>query len=210
MINWQLVKRALDLSEVDPGIAEIALREAIKGTRIETGDTTVIVPAVTTEQPVVYGQNGYTDDGDPRGQSARGHAEKDGKVTGLHVNIHTLPDTKYRCTDVTVLSEDQSEGQTVVKIKVTDKAGRVVREWVALATGYGGGLNFDHVQPTNAYKNDGSVEHDLTGVTFMPPNLGPGAVFVSDSAGDPISDVVANLGLPGKRHIVIRVSFQER
>lgn len=202
-INWSLVKRAVDLSDVSPDAAGILLQEAING-------STVIVPVVCAEQPVVYGQSGYTDSADPRGVSARGHAQEGGKVTGLHVNVHTLPETKYRCTGVLVLTEDQSQGQTVVSVKVADREGRLVREWVALATGYGGGLNFDHVQASNGYKTDGSTELDLSGVTFMPPNLGPGAVFVSDSAGNPISDVVANLGLPGKRHIKIVVKYQER
>lgn len=221
MIDWVLVRQAAAIEPTNALAAELLLKQAM-GCDTEKpgcggcdsnccGGNVTLVEKQTTEQAVIYGKGGMAGGDDPRQESARGHKQDaNGKIIGMHVNVHVLPNTLYRCTNVAVISEEASKGQTVCFVSVKNKNGQVAaNERVVLATGYNG-----EVDKWDAILDPGNgnipVQHMLSGAGFNPPNLGPLAVFVADSQGKPISDVVANLGLPYKRHVNVVIELQER
>ena len=229
MVDWDIVKQAVEVAQVNDRAGELLLQQAMgcapsggctgeckpgccgsagSPTGSTSGETPV--PEPTQEKPVIYGKDGYTDGRDPRDDTAKGHRQdSNGKITGIHVNVHTLPDIRFRCTSVQVMSEEKSMGQTVCYVTVKNRAGVIqCNERVVLATGYNGGLTFDAI--LDAGNGNVPVEHMLSGGPFNPPNLGPLAVFVADANGKPVSDVVGNLGLPYKRHINVLIEFTER
>jgi hypothetical protein len=173
-------------------------------------DTTVVVPpGPEVSEPVVYGKDSYTDEFDPRLPDATRHSLVAGKVSDIHLMVHVKPNTKYRCTKVYVLGEEEAEGKTIATVSVYDKEGGLLCGSVVMATGYQGNTNQFDDRILSGDKVP--CEHIITAV-YSPPNLGPLAIYVCGD-NDPAlidSDVVGSLGLPGGRHVSFVIEYHER
>lgn len=163
------------------------------------------------EQAVVYGVNGFTNILDPRLPDATRHSlSGEGKVVDMNLTVHVLPQTKYRCTKVYVLGEDEAQGKTIATVEVRNRDGNLVGDTVILATNYQGGIEqFDDRIPSKGDKIP--VEHIISN-SFGPPSFGPLAIYLQGPGGptDIASDVVGSLGLPGGRHVSFFLVFTER
>ena len=145
---------------------------------------------------------------DSRSQNAKLHAvNNDGKVTAMYVTVHFTQNAVYRCSFVRLIDEIEAQGKPIAYVLVEDKNNNPVQDaTIVLATGYHGEILFDSAIPV---RNDKQPREIVIGTSFVPPNLGPLAIYVSDSSGNIISDVVANLGLPFGRHVGFRIIFRQ-
>ena len=82
--------------------------------------------------PVIWGRDGLTGTDDPRMESASTHRMVDGKVEGVHLQVHVLPQTRYRIQSVEVIGESMAGGRTIAWVKQPSM------EDVGLFMGYGG------------------------------------------------------------------------
>lgn len=147
----------------------------------------------------VYGRDGYTDAQDPRAQSARGHADINGVVIGVHLQVHTQPSQPWRARYVEVIGEGDAGGRHVAYVDQLSG-----HENVALFTGYNG-----EIDKFDAAINHVAGQEIVIDGRFDPPNLGPLAIaLVRD--GKIISDVVASLGLPSGHHVCYKIIFERR
>jgi hypothetical protein len=163
--------------------------------RVETSDP--VAPVITTtEKAVIYGKDNFTDSADPRRPNGRKHEMTNNKVTGIHLTVHANPDRKYKVTNFYLIDEDSASGQTVCKVRVKDKQGRDIPADVRLATGYNGQDDKfdDYLTAGNA-----NGEFVITN-KFWVPALAPLAIVILEN-GKIVSDVAANIGLPGGHHV---------
>lgn len=147
-------------------------------------------------------------DFDPRSSNARNLIiSPDSKVAGVYLAHHRNPDTRYYCARAKVLGEgDASGGQVVAKTWVYGKNKKPQEAWITLGIGYKG--DDQHFDDT-ARKYGSYIEHPTVNA-YIPPNLGPLAIFLTDENGTIISDVIGSLGLPYGRHISVEIDFRER
>lgn len=144
-----------------------------------------------------------TQSADPRAPNARDHAtDKNGKVTGVFINVHRTPGARFVCQSVRLIDENEAQGNTIIRVKFTGASGPLF-----LATGYqGNATSFDDFLPDSS--GHGELVMAGSGAKFYPPNLGPLAVVVREN-GQIISDVIGNLGLSRGAHVSYEVVFSE-
>lgn len=215
MIDWVLVRQAAAIEPTNALAAELLLKQAM-GCDTEKpgcggcdsnccGGNVTLVEKPTTEQAVIYGRNGYTDERDPRQANGRGHVMTNDKVTGIHLTVHVKPERKYRVSNFYLIDELAASGQTVCLVKVYGKDGREKPADVRLATGYNGQDDkFDEYLTAGNARNEFVITNK-----FWPPSLGPLAVVILNN-GQIDSDVAGNIGLPFGHHVSFYVEFIER
>lgn len=189
-----------------PGAAEIARPELVEVARPEL-----------VEVETCYGCGGRSGPGDPRQPNAQKHERVGGIVKGVHLTVHVKPDTKYRCVNAYLIDEEQAKGQTVIFVSVKRRDGATANERVLMATGYQGGPDQfdDYLEPgngrTSPYEHTMADAHKGKGCSFVPPNLGPLAIFIAKpGTNEPDSDVVGNLGLVEAHHHCFGLEYVER
>lgn len=139
---------------------------------------------------------------DPRAENCRGFATSNGLVTGVLLQVDAHPATPYELLKVELIDEGAAGGTTVATCVVLDRNGVQMGERVYLAWPWPNLT--EHALPGNP-----NGQHWI-GNGYAPPNLGPLALYVGDTEGKPISDVVGGLGLPHDRHVSYRATWQER
>ena len=153
---------------------------------------------ITSERPVDYGKNGYTDEHDPRSPNARRHSPEGQAVEDCWLIVHSRPDAEYRCVSAKVIGESQAGGRHIATVIQPGS------EQVGLATGYNGNPDeFDQLilhSPSDDLIIDGHGQ---------PPDLGPYSVFLVRN-GRAISDRVSSIMLPFGHHICYVFEFARR
>jgi hypothetical protein len=141
---------------------------------------------------------------DPRSENARAyHMNAAGMVDGVELVYQERPDTKYQLVQARLVDEASAGGNTVAKFVVIDCYGTPTSENVYLAWPWPG-MDGGKLLPGNQ-----NSEHMIMNY-YVPPNIGPLAIYVGDSQGRIISDVVGGLGLPAKRHVSFYLAFRQR
>ena len=201
MVDWELIKQAVELQQINERAALMLVLLAIEDADI---DFSIIKPKrVESTKGVDYGINGYTDVNDPRAENARYHSPDGQPVSAVNTLVLTNPDTEYRCIVVQVFGSNDPRGGGRTIITVAQDG----HETVILGTG--------------ASKRRGEYDNKIPhvpgqeivlsgkGVTFNPPNLGGASVFLERN-GRIISDEVRSLGLSRGEHISYFIKFQHR
>lgn len=140
---------------------------------------------------------------DPRAENCRGVAAYGGQVTGVELVFRPMPSTQYELLRAELIDEAAAAGNTVANCVVLDKNGVQTGERVWLAWPWPE-LGAGRMLPGNP-----NNQHMITN-GYTPPNLGPLALYVGDSEGEPISDVIGGVGLPWNRHVCFRMTWRER
>lgn len=203
-VDWGLVKQALEVAQINESAAEHILLQAVG--ELEPMDGPLTGGAIPEEKAVVYGRNGYTDEHDPRDLDCRSHAGKDGDRAAIWLQVHVNPESRYRCTRVEAIFDDDSCN---VYFFVMNHTGSMVPATGArLGSPYSGSASGFQ----NNWKAPASPDSIFMGPNskFWPPALGPLAAFVVDELGNIDSDVVGSIGLPQGDHMSFRVMFTER
>ena len=153
---------------------------------------------------------------DPRSENCRGYAEVGGKVTGVKLEYLPALGTKYRLIRAELVDEVAAQGNVVANVQVLDRENIPARVNCYLAWPWQGwqypagfenkvlpgnpSIPYSHMV-TNAYnpKREG-------------PNAeaGPLAIYIGNSDGSVISDVIGGLGLPKGHHVSYDLVFKER
>jgi hypothetical protein len=192
-VDWELVKQALEVSQINQAAAEHLLLMAMA----EIGDG----GAIPEEGAVIYGRNGYTDEHDPRDPDCR-----DAVGDNLWLQVHVIPDATYRCTRVELLQED--EACNVYFFVMNHTGSMVPATGARLGSPYGGSdSGFRDVWKAPASPDSIFMGPDSK---MFGAELGPLASFVVDGLGNIDSDVVGSIGLRNGKHRSVRVYFQER
>lgn len=190
MINWDRVGLALESHKNgDSDTGAVLLLSAINGS------STPAEPPQPVRN-VDWGKAGFTGVDDPRATSADHHGPN-----AIHLIVHERPDRPYRCANVEAYGPTHIKGggRTVAYVNQPDGKS------VVLATGYHG----------VAGEYDSKILHApgqeiVVTAKFNPPNNGGLAIFLTDDAGNIISDEVGNLGLPGGQHFSFSLTFAKR
>ena len=189
VIDWEQVKDAVEWYDKGNVVwAEIMLLSAI------VEEETPVEPE--EEIDVVYGQNNYTDDLDPRNVlNSRRHVQNQ----SIHLTVHANSTNKYRASYVeSIFDSNGNNGRHVARVTVpTGFNGKVI-----LAYPYGGGEDFANEIPHTV------GQEIVISSGFNPPALGPLAIYLKED-GKRISDIVANIGLTNKKHVSFNISFDE-
>lgn len=190
-VDWEIVKQALELSQYNE-LAATALLQTAFG---EGGGS--------SEQSVVYGRYGYTDELDPRDLDCRSHQFTDGKPTGIHLQVHVNPMKRFRVKRVELLQDDTSANVYFVG-NIYPKGGVNAQ----LGSPYEGKDRGFHDR-WEAKASPNAIPMGKNSV-FFDPNLGPYAAFLADDLDNIISDVVGSIGLLRGQHWSFRIYFEER
>lgn len=153
---------------------------------------------------------------DPRAENCLGYAETNGKTTGVRLEFLPAPETKYELIRATLVDEVTAQGNIVATVQVLDKDNIAARVNCYLAWPWRGwqfpqGFQ-DKLLPGNPNL---PYQHMITN-KYNPGGFGPSAepgplaVYIGDSQGNVISDVIGGLGLPGGRHVSYDLVFRER
>lgn len=135
-------------------------------------------------------------DYDPRAPNCRFHSPDTEPVTGVWLTYHRIEGAKYWLKSVRLVDEHEAGGRHIITVLQPDGL------QVALATGYSKDPDrFDAVIPHSPGQDlilDGHGK---------PPDLGPYAVFLMDSNGKRVSDVIASFMLPRGHHVCYVCEF---
>lgn len=149
--------------------------------------------AVTAEEPF-----------DPRTENAKAfHVNSANMVDGVELHYDARPWTTYQIVQARLVDEASAAGNVTAKFVVVDCNGVPVSENVYLAWPY------PQLDGGKALPGNQNNEHMIYS-TYQPPNIGPLAMYVGDSKGNIISDVIGGLGLPFNRHVSYYVAFKKR
>jgi hypothetical protein len=148
----------------------------------------------------------------------------DGRVVGCRVDILKAEDTPpkkpltagttvYRVVSLRFLNEEQSDGDTSIRVSVVDRAGvpataKVIFAWPQQTMPRWDGTVSDWATPDRAAAfpmGSGNFSPDRDGP------LGPYVVYVEQDQAQQMapSDWCIGFGLPGNRHVAYRVMYQE-
>lgn len=202
MVDWELVKIALETKQVNVPAAELLLKQAIG---YSSGEVTLVEKPVG-EQAVIYGKGGYTDAHDPRTLVCQKHEfDGNGKPIAVHTAVLVQPQARYRCVLVDLIPHDES---CQVYVEVVAKNGAPGSKTnTRLLTGWSESTQYDALYDAPASPGNFSMGREAK---FWPPALGAcGAVVINDR-GEIDSDVVGSLGISRGQHMSFRVAFQER
>jgi hypothetical protein len=140
---------------------------------------------------------------DPRAQNCRAfRVDAAGKVIGVELEYVPVPSARYELIQVVLIDETEAAGQTVANFTVLDKNGVQAYERVWLAWPWP--TMTDRSLPGNP-----NSQHMITN-GYNPPDRGPLAMYVGDTGGNTISDMVGGLGLPFNRHVCYYMTWRER
>lgn len=154
---------------------------------------------------------------DPRTDKCKKFALSGGKVTGVALTVHAMPETKWQLVKVDLYDENDSRNETkclthvIERIKVGTKTieaparAKCFLAWPIDSSGDPDSLEQWQL-PGNVNQ---PYEHIITN-TFSPPKKGPLAIFIGDDDGNIDSDVVGGLGLPDGRHVSYHLVFVQR
>lgn len=140
---------------------------------------------------------------DPRAENCR-RFELDhyGQVIGVALTHEARPETPYRLARAELVDEATAQGNTVATCRVLDAQGIQLAAPVRLAWPY--------PQLTySALPGNQANQHVITNA-YTPPSIGPLALYVSDSDGAPISDIIGGLGLPLGHHVSYALTWVAR
>jgi hypothetical protein len=142
---------------------------------------------------------------DPRSDNAKAyHLASNGKVDGVQLVYVPNPSTQYELVHADLINEAEAAGGTVATFQVLDKNNVQTGERVFLAWPFPSLAN--HQLPGNQNNQHMIVNgYDAAGGV-----IGPLALYVGDTNGNVISDVIGGLGLPNNRHVCFRVVWKER
>lgn len=148
---------------------------------------------------------------DPRDPNCRAYQCVNGRVTGVALDYLPLPATRFELKRISFLSDAESGGQTVARIRVLDKEGEDYATLVVLAYPWCGDKNMANQLPpgNSAYP----VQHMITnGYPAGRGDHGPLAIYVATPGNprEPASDVIGGLGLPDNQHVCFDLLFKER
>ncbi len=142
---------------------------------------------------------------DPRADNCRGFAvDGAGLVSGVLLEVKPVPSSKYELVRAELVKEADATGNVVATCVVLDVNGIATAETVYLA------WPWPTMADGKAPPGNPNGQHMMSGLPYDPPDMGPGALYVGDAAGKPISDVVGGLGLPYRRHVCYRLTWKER
>ena len=145
----------------------------------------------------------------PLAPNCREHKlDEHGKVVGIHLQYIPMPDTPYELVSCRMLDEYEADNRHVARVWVHEADGVApIPMPVKMAWPFDGGLNnFTNSGIKFVGADTGYADHVLSNA-FTPPNLGPYAIWIGSEIH---SDVLASLGLPYGRHIVIEAEFRRR
>jgi len=134
---------------------------------------------------------------DPRHENCRGFRfDANGKVVGINLEYRERPAARFYLKSVKLLDEYEAKGNTTATVYLYDKDGLPTEELVLLGYPWTGDL------PVANLLSPGSASRPVQHVIASPFDaaagvIGPLCIFVADRAGNPISDVIGGLGLPG-------------
>ena len=141
---------------------------------------------------------------DPREWNCQGfNTDAQGRVTGVYLEYVPVPSARYELVRAELIDEAAARGNTVAIFTVLDAMGLPTAEKVYLAWPWPA-LDEGRLLPGN---QDG--QHMIIN-GYSPPELGPLAMYVGDSAGEVISDMIGGLGLPDNHHVSFRLTWKER
>ncbi len=141
---------------------------------------------------------------DPRTDNAKAfHVNSNSQVDGIELVYQERPWTAYQLVQARLVDEASSGGNTVAKYVVVDCYGTPISENVYLAWAWP-----ELIGGSTLPGNQNSEHMIVNG--FSPPAIGPLAIYVGDSKGAVISDVIGGLGLPFKRHVSFYLAFRKR
>lgn len=183
MINWTLVEEALRIRQTSPEAAEMLIKQAV-------------LPSGGIPVGKDYGVGFYTDENDPRDDSAKRHEP------GVACNVLVLenPSTPYKCSFVQYFGPEtqQGGGRTLILTQQPDY------ENVILGTG-----SSDKRRDYDDWISHMPGQDIVITNKFAPPALGPCSVFLA-RGNEIISDEVRGMGLPDGLHSVFVVRFERR
>lgn len=154
---------------------------------------------------------------DPRASNCRAYSlDSQGKVNGVELVYEERPTSKYRLMLVQLIEEAAAANNTTATCSVLNKDNIPVADTVYLAYPYW------RAEDAEAHKKDPERLLQNKLVPGNPDNrhmilstynhnvIGPLALYVGDSAGNPISDIIGGLGLPDNRHVCFLATWKER
>lgn len=205
MIDWELVKIALETKQVNESAAGLLLKQAM-GCEPTCCDTPAESKPVAPEKAVIYGKDGYTYISDPRTPACQKHEfDNSGKPIAVHTAVLVQPDTAYKCVLVDLLPHDES---CQVYVEVYDANGNAASKTnTRLLTGWSESAKYDALYDAPASPGSFSMGREAK---FWPPNLGSCGAVVVDGSGRIDSDVVGSLGISRGTHMSFRVVFRAR
>lgn len=203
-IDWDLIKTAYDMHVTQPAAAETLLTMALG---MESHRKSGMGETPEPDKSVFYGKGGYTDVNDPREPDCQSHQfDGAGKPLAIHLGVMVRPSSKYRCSRVELLQNDESCNVYVI---VTNKSGGMVPSVnTRMITGWReSDTDYDSLIEAPASPGSFFMGRDSK---FYPPSLGPIGACVIDDSGNIDSDLVGSMGLSKGQHWSFRVYFQER
>lgn len=142
---------------------------------------------------------------DPRTDNCKAFATNAaGMVTGVYLEVASILSSRYELVRAELVDEANAGGNTVATCAVLDANGIQTAETVYLAWPY------PSMSDGKAPPGNPNNQHMMSGLTYNPPDMGPGALYVGDNSGAPISDIIGGLGLPFNRHVCYRLTWRER
>jgi hypothetical protein len=146
---------------------------------------------------------------DPRAANCRAFAiSTDGLITGVDLDYLEQPATPYQLVRVELIDEAANGvgGPTVATCTVLDGDGLAVGARVYLAWPW---PNLTNDADHRGLPGNPNGQHTIVNKCY-PPLIGPLALYVGDSNGQPISDIIGGLGLPLGHHVSYRATWRAR
>lgn len=149
---------------------------------------------------------------DPRSENCRRvTVDSDNLITGVELHYLPAPQTKFELIRAQLIDERTAQGQTVASVQVLDATNLPLRVNCYLAWPWGGwqypNRFAERLLPGNP---NYPYQHVITNKYNPSTQSGPLAIYIGDSEGNVLSDVIGGLGLPAGRHICFDLVFRER
>lgn len=148
--------------------------------------------------------------GDPRAANCKAYSDLDGKVTGVMLEHIPVPDARFELVRVDLIDEASAANQQIASIHVLDAQHLPTPARVYLAWPWHNWMYPQRFEEMGLPGNPNIPYQHVISNGYIPPLLGPTAIFVGDASGNVISDVCGGFGLPFNRHVCYSLIFRER
>ena len=155
---------------------------------------------------------------DPRTPRTRQYRYEGGKVTGIEGIVTAMPATRFELVDFDLFTEEEAKNDIMAIVEVlrwVKQKSRFVpiaaRANVMLAWPIDYAGNPRSLRFRQGPGNISIPYRHIIGSGYdAPTETGPLAIYIANDDGSIGSDIAGGLGLPGNRHIGVKLTFLER